>query len=153
MRSFRASISTMGDGFVECIDSNTLAAISNAQPLAQRGTVIQVPVNEAGGRLRVGRFGSTRWASRARCNPTRTPRTAARSPRSTPSPIQGTRNQIRTAPLWGLRTKSRLMHDGATVTRFDAIQRHGGQASASRTNFNNLSSSSQNDLLIFLNSL
>src|SRR5687768_18095106 len=49
-----------------------------------------------------------------------------------------------------LRSRSRLMHDGATVSRFDAIQRHGGQASASRTNFNNLSASSQNDLLIFL---
>jgi len=28
----------MGDGFVEAIDSNTLQAIANAQPAAQRGT-------------------------------------------------------------------------------------------------------------------
>jgi CxxC motif-containing protein (DUF1111 family) len=39
-----------------------------------------------------------------------------------------TANQIRTAPLWGLRTRNRLMHDGLSFTRDEAILRHGGQA-------------------------
>src|SRR5215510_2024861 len=57
VRTFRTSLNTLGDGFVECIDSNMLMAISNGQPAAQSGTFIQVPVGEAGGALRGGRFG------------------------------------------------------------------------------------------------
>src|SRR5207344_1523459 len=55
--TFRTSLSAAGDAFVEAVDSNTLAAIAAAQPAAQRGTVIQVPVVEAPGTNRVGRFG------------------------------------------------------------------------------------------------
>ena len=43
---------------------------------------------------------------------------------------QSTRNKVRTPPLWGLRTRDRLMHDGETVTRNEAILRHGGQATS-----------------------
>src|SRR5262249_56448443 len=57
VRTFRASISLMGDGFVEAIDSNTLVGIANAQPAAQRGTVISVPVLAAPGNSRTARFG------------------------------------------------------------------------------------------------
>jgi len=57
VRTQRLTLSIMGDGFVECIDSNTIAAVAAAQPAGQRGTVIQVPVAEAGGAVRVGRFG------------------------------------------------------------------------------------------------
>jgi hypothetical protein len=39
-----------------------------------------------------------------------------------------TANQIRTAPLWALRTRNRLMHDGLSFTKQEAIQRHQGQA-------------------------
>jgi len=39
-----------------------------------------------------------------------------------------TRNKVRTAPLWGVRLRSRLMHDGASVTLRDAIVRHRGEA-------------------------
>ena len=39
-----------------------------------------------------------------------------------------TANQIRTAPLWALRTRNRLMHDGLSFTKQEAIQRHHGQA-------------------------
>ena len=38
------------------------------------------------------------------------------------------RSQIRTAPLWALRTRNRLMHDGLSFTKQEAIQRHAGQA-------------------------
>src|SRR5215475_9860363 len=48
-RTFRITTSTMGDGFVECIDSNQLAAIAANQPAGQKGTFIQVPVGEANG--------------------------------------------------------------------------------------------------------
>src|SRR5262245_36765816 len=57
VRTFRTSLNTLGDGFVECIDSNTLVGISNNQPAGQRGTFIQVPVNEANNTLRGARFG------------------------------------------------------------------------------------------------
>src|SRR5215510_8865951 len=57
VRTFRVSISTLGDGFVESIANDTLTANVNAEPAAQRGTLTSVPVVEAGGTLRVGRFG------------------------------------------------------------------------------------------------
>src|SRR6202011_4673798 len=41
---------------------------------------------------------------------------------------QSTRNKLRTAPLWGMRTRSRLMHDGESLTARGAILRHGGEA-------------------------
>src|SRR5262249_46959752 len=57
VNTFRISLSIMGDGFVEAIDSNTLVGISNGQPAGQRGQFIQVPVAEAPGNNRGGRFG------------------------------------------------------------------------------------------------
>src|SRR5262249_48180792 len=57
IRTLRMSTSILGLGFVEAINSNTLVAIANAQPAAMRGQVIQVPVLEAPGNNRVGRFG------------------------------------------------------------------------------------------------
>jgi CxxC motif-containing protein (DUF1111 family) len=66
---------------------------------------------------------------------------------------QGTRNQVRTSALWGLRTRGRLMHDGATVSRTDAINRHRNQGQTANNNFNALSATSQTDLINFLNSL
>ena len=53
VKAFRVTTSALGDGFVECIANGTLQNNVNAQPLAQRGTLTQVPVVEAGGTLRV----------------------------------------------------------------------------------------------------
>ena len=64
-----------------------------------------------------------------------------------------TANRMRTAPLWGLRTRNRLMHDGLTFTREEAILRHAGQASTVTTRYRNLSSFERNNLVAFLNSL
>ncbi|HEU4733034.1 MAG TPA: di-heme oxidoredictase family protein [Kofleriaceae bacterium] len=267
VRTFRLSLSLMGDGFVEAIDSNTLANISAAQPAGQRGTVIQVPVLEAGSTVRVGRFGwKNQQASlmsfaadaylnemgitsplqptdntsngtvvsdgiadpeddggdidlftefmRALKAPPRDAALAATASAQRGSSLfdsigcavchvrnintvpagtainggaftvpaalgdktihpfsdfllhdvgtgdgivqnggQGTRNQVRTAALWGLRTRDRLMHDGATVSRTDAINRHANQGATSRNNFNALSATSQQDVINFLNSL
>src|SRR5262245_36638808 len=57
VRTLRTSLNTLGDGFVEAIDSNTLLAIYNAQPAALRAQLIQVAVLGAPGNLRAGRFG------------------------------------------------------------------------------------------------
>lgn len=276
VKTFRIVISTLGDGFVECIANSTLTANVNAQPLGQRGTLIGVPVVEANNTLRIGRFG---WKDQhaslvsfsgdaylnemgitnpldgnggTQENPATTPggvvnvtrppfdpvpdpeddgldvlafadfmaatRAPGRGPITfsvlqgesrfsqvgcavchTPTLItaspgtlinggafvvpaalgdkiihpfsdfalhnigtgdgivqnggQGTANQIRTAALWGVRARNRFMHDGLTVTIFDAIQRHAGQATGSRNAFNALSNSAKSDLIAFVLSL
>ena len=276
VRTFRTSLNTLGDGFVECIDSNTLVDISNGQPAGQRGTFIQVPVGEAGGAARGARFG---WKNQhaslisfsadaylnemgitSPLQPTENTRNGvsvaafdtvpdpedpavagapqgadvtafARFMRATKAPArdaalaatadatagaaifdalgcdichvpsivtappgtvinggaftvpaalgnkrirpfgdfllhdvgtgdgivqnggQGTRNQMRTPPLWGMRSRDRLMHDGETLTRNEAILRHAGQATAIINTYSALSSTQKNQLITFLNSL
>jgi CxxC motif-containing protein (DUF1111 family) len=56
-RSFRTSLNTLGDGYVEAIDDATLRAIAQNQPLGMQGDILLVPVLESNGRRRVGRFG------------------------------------------------------------------------------------------------
>jgi CxxC motif-containing protein (DUF1111 family) len=270
VRTFRTSLSVLGDGFVEAIDSNTLLAIANGQPAGLRGTFIQVPVLEANGALRGGRFGwKNQHASlisfaadaylnemgitsplqpventsngnsvadfddvadpedtggedveefanfmRATKAPPRDAALAATADAVAGSQIfdsigcgtchvrnlttaapgtvinggaltvhpalgnkrihpfsdflmhdvgtgdgivqnggQGTRNQLRTPALWGLRSKGRLMHDGESLTRNDAILRHAGQATGVINNYRVLSTTSKNRLITFLNSL
>ncbi|MDQ3195452.1 MAG: di-heme oxidoredictase family protein [Burkholderiales bacterium] len=71
-----------------------------------------------------------------------------------PTPeFASTANQIRTAPLWALRTRSRMMHDGLTFTLLDAIKRHEGQAKHVSNRFKALSEDEKNKLLAFLGSL
>jgi CxxC motif-containing protein (DUF1111 family) len=269
IRTFRISPSTLGDGFVEAIANSTLLAIRNNQPASIRGTAVVVPVLEASGHARIGRFGwkgqhaslesfaadaylnemgitnplfpqentsSGRDVSaydtvpdpedngddvkafanfmRATKAPPRGTMTSAvtagervfvrvgcatchlQSITTAPAgtainggtltvpaalgnkvihpysdfllhdigtgdgiPIQpteeyaATANQIRTAPLWGLRTRNRLMHDGLSFTRDEAIRRHAGQAAAVTRQYKNLSATDQTALLAFLNSL
>jgi CxxC motif-containing protein (DUF1111 family) len=64
-----------------------------------------------------------------------------------------TASRMRTAPLWGLRTRNRLMHDGLTFTREEAILRHAGQASVVTSRYRNLGSTNKANLVAFLNSL
>ena len=64
-----------------------------------------------------------------------------------------TANQMRTAPLWALRTRNRLMHDGLSLTKQDAIERHAGQASDVTKKYNALSDAEKRQLLAFLDSL
>ena len=64
-----------------------------------------------------------------------------------------TANQIKTAPLWGLRTRNRLMHDGLSFTRQEAIVRHAGQAANVTRRYEALSPAEKAALLAFLNSL
>jgi CxxC motif-containing protein (DUF1111 family) len=272
--ALRASLSVLGDGFVEAIANSTLSSIANAQPASVRGQLISVPVFEFPGARRTGRFGwKNQQASlvsfsadayvnemgitsplqpdeptsngnsvarydkvpeghpydpddegvdvelfalfmRSTLAPPRDPvRSATADAQAgeslftaigcaqchTPSIVtaapgtlinggafrvpntlgnkrirpfgdfllhdigtgdgivqnggQSTRNKIRTAPLWGLRTRGRFMHDNLSFSLTDAIQRHGGQASTTRANFNGLSSTNRNRLISFLLSL
>jgi CxxC motif-containing protein (DUF1111 family) len=64
-----------------------------------------------------------------------------------------TASQIRTAPLWGLRTRNRLMHDGLSFTKQEAISRHANQATAAKNAYNALSQAQKDQVLAFLDSL
>ncbi|MBV9211398.1 MAG: PD40 domain-containing protein, partial [Acidobacteria bacterium] len=288
IRTFRASLNLLGDGFVEATDDSTLIAIRDAQPVGMRGTAISVPLLEASGQTRIGRFGwknsiasllsfaaaaykgevgvtsplqPTESSSLGRSvfafdlvmpDPeddggdqgfgedveafTRFMRSLKAPPRDrnlvpndstdpgsalfdtlscnvchvrsiTTTPVAGTvlnggtftvpaalanktfhpfgdfllhdigtgdgivetngettRFMVRTAPLWGLRTRDRLMHDGGSssaptnsgaqsFTLNEAIMRHGGQAASSRTAFQALSDVQKAQLFKFLKSL
>ncbi|HEX7840954.1 MAG TPA: di-heme oxidoredictase family protein [Kofleriaceae bacterium] len=270
VRTFRLSLSLLGDGFVEAIDNATLRAISTAQPAAQRGQVITVPILESPGSVRVGRFGwKNQHASllsfsadayvnemgitsslqptentsngksvaafdtvadpeddgdtdihafaafmRALKVPPRDTVLAATTSATNGSTLfnsmgcavchvrsittapagttinggtftvpaalgnktihpfgdyllhdvgtgdgivqnggQTTRNKVRTAPLWGLRSRDRLMHDGASVTRSDAIARHKNEGATAAANFAALTAAQKTDVLNFLDSL
>jgi len=276
VRALRLSLNILGDGFVECIDTNTLVAIANSQPSNMRGQIIQVPLLEAPGNNRAGRFGWKNqhasllsFAADAYLNemgvtsplmltentsngnsvadydtvddpedpatPTapfggnieafvRFMRATKAPPRdaalaATPDAVAGsnlfnqigcaichvrdivtappgapvnagtfnvpaalgnkrihpfgdfllhdvgtgdgivqnggqsTRNKLRTPPLWGMRTRIRLMHDGLSVTRSDAILRHAGEANSVINRYRGLSDNQKNQLITFLNSL
>jgi CxxC motif-containing protein (DUF1111 family) len=64
-----------------------------------------------------------------------------------------TANEIRTAPLWALRTRNRLMHDGLSFTKQEAIARHAGQATAAKNAYDALSQAQKDQVLAFLDSL
>ena len=273
VRTFRLTTNVLGLGYVEAIDSNTIAGIAALQPLQSLGFIngqrITVPVLEAGNALRTGRFGWKNqnssllsFAADAYLNEmgitnpllpientsngtdvnafdgfpgvdddgvdldkfaefirsTKAPsRDAARA--ATPAAVSGsalfnsigcsichvssittapagtvinggaftvpsslgdkiihpysdfllhnvgtgdgivqnggqsTRNKVRTAPLWGLRTHSRLMHDGLSLTLTDAIARHGGEAALVIAQYNSLSNAQKNNIQAFLRSL
>jgi CxxC motif-containing protein (DUF1111 family) len=66
---------------------------------------------------------------------------------------QDTANKLRTAPLWGLRTKPRFMHDLQSLSLEDAISRHAGEASEPATRFKQLTPQERQALITFLNTL
>jgi len=67
--------------------------------------------------------------------------------------FESSRNKIRTAPLWGVRLRPRLMHDGASLTLRDAIQRHQGEAMHASQKFEKLKREEQEAIIEFLKSL
>jgi CxxC motif-containing protein (DUF1111 family) len=67
--------------------------------------------------------------------------------------LESTRNKMRTAPLWGVRLRTRLMHDGGSLTLRDAIVRHRGEALDESKSFDRLNKQDQEALLEFLRSL
>jgi CxxC motif-containing protein (DUF1111 family) len=276
VQTFRTSLNTLGDGFVEAIADATFTTIRNSQPSGLKGTIINVPVLESPGVTRVGRFGwknqhasllsfsadaylnemgitsplqptenTSNGASVAAFDTVPDPEEAptatepfgpdveifARFMRASKVPprdtqvaatadsvagstlftnigcahchrssittapagtslnggkfivpaalgdkiihpysdfmlhdvgtgdfiIQnggsGTFSKLRTPPLWGLRTRARLMHDGEDITRNNAILRHTNEAEPVIQNYINLSTTQKNQLIAFLNSL
>jgi CxxC motif-containing protein (DUF1111 family) len=270
--TFRLSLSTLGDGLVECVNSNTLAAIANSQPAAQQGRWIPVGLleNPSPSARRLGRFGwkdsvasLLSFSSGAYLNEqgitnrllpneittvcdevagnedeendidafarfmraTKAPprgRGAETLPNPNPQVVHGsqlfdqigcavchvrtittapvgtvincgtfvvppglgcknfhpfgdylmhdigtgdgidelndldfgpTTNLVRTAPLWGVRIRPMLMHDGQSLTFVDAIRRHRNQALASSNAFFALSASDKQDVIAFLKTL
>jgi CxxC motif-containing protein (DUF1111 family) len=67
--------------------------------------------------------------------------------------FESSRNKIRTAPLWGVRLRPRLMHDGASLTFLEAITRHRGEASHVTQQFEKLKRADQEAIIEFLKSL
>lgn len=286
VRAFRSSLNVLGDGFVEATDDATFLAIRDSQPIDMRGTAISVPILEAPGQTRLGRFGwknsiaslltfsagayraevgitsplqlmeqSSLGRSVAAFDPVADPEDSGgtqgfgedveaftRFMRSTKAPPRDrnlvpvdstdagsqlfdqlscsvchvrsitttsnpgtsfnggtftvgalanktfhpfgdfllhdigtgdgivetngelTRNMVRTAPLWGVRTRDRLMHDGGSssapsnsgaqsFTFNEAILRHAGQATSSRNAFQALTPIQKAQLFKFLKSL
>jgi CxxC motif-containing protein (DUF1111 family) len=272
IRTLRAALNTLGDGFVEAIDDNTLITLAAEQPEMSggrvHGEVVMAPIFEAPGQTRVGRFG---WKDQHssllsfiadaylnemgitnRLRPTEVttvlltttgindqpdnlgladidhfaqfvrgtmvpPRdtTLAATPAAlrgqnlfrrvgcnvchmeaiTTAPVgtiidggmftvpealgdkiihpfsdfllhdigtgdgivqvgpQDTANKLRTAPLWGLRTKARFMHDLGSLSLSNAIERHEGEAHDAARGFRDLSAAQKEELITFLRSL
>lgn len=67
--------------------------------------------------------------------------------------FESSRNKIRTAPLWGVRLRPRLMHDGESDTLRDAIRRHSGEAAHVTQRFDKLKKEDQEAIIEFLKSL
>jgi len=67
--------------------------------------------------------------------------------------FESSRNKIRTAPLWGVRLRPRLMHDGASTTILEAITRHRGEANHVTQQFEKLKRPDQEAIIEFLKSL
>jgi CxxC motif-containing protein (DUF1111 family) len=60
---------------------------------------------------------------------------------------------MRTAPLWGLRFRTKFLHDGRATSATAAIQAHAGQGAAAASAFNALSASDKTALLRSLNAI
>lgn len=61
--------------------------------------------------------------------------------------------KLRTPPLWGVRLRSRFLHDGRALTFTEAIRAHGNEATQAVRGFINLSDQEKQQLLTFLKSL
>lgn len=66
---------------------------------------------------------------------------------------QARTRQMRTAPLWGVRFRNHLLHDGRCSDVPCAVRAHDGQAAAARNAFNALSSDNQHNIVQFVRSL
>lgn len=62
-------------------------------------------------------------------------------------------NEFRTSPLWGLRFRKQLMHDGSALSPAEAIRQHHNEGDRSRQGFERMDSSEKQALLDFLSSL
>jgi len=70
-----------------------------------------------------------------------------------PGETEAQTREMRTAPLWGIRFRNKLLHDGRCTDVGCAVLAHDGQALASRNAFAALSSADQHNLIQFVRSL
>ena len=61
--------------------------------------------------------------------------------------------ELRTAPLWGLRHRARMLHDGRATDIEGAVAAHGGEAVAARDAFRSLPEEARRAVIRFLRSL
>jgi len=66
---------------------------------------------------------------------------------------QSTANKFRTPPLWGLRFRYGMMHDGNSTGSHQAIMRHSGEATTIRQRYERLTPAEKEQLQTFLSSL
>src|SRR5262249_47311997 len=66
---------------------------------------------------------------------------------------QATTRLMRTAPVWGIRFRTKLLHDGRATDVPTAIRAHDGQGANAAQQFNRLGSRDQNSLVNFVRSL
>jgi CxxC motif-containing protein (DUF1111 family) len=64
-----------------------------------------------------------------------------------------TLTRMRTAPLWGIRFRNGLLHDGSTTNVAAAIRAHAGQGATARNAFNALTAAQQHAVVQFVRSL
>ncbi len=64
-----------------------------------------------------------------------------------------TANKLRTPPLWGVRSRNRLMHDGQSLTYEEAIRRHRGEADFVTARYNHLGPRQRAQIISFLRTL
>jgi CxxC motif-containing protein (DUF1111 family) len=62
-------------------------------------------------------------------------------------------DEMRTAPLWGLRARPPYLHDGRAQTVLEAILMHGGEATIIVQRFSGLPASEQQDIIAFLDAI
>jgi CxxC motif-containing protein (DUF1111 family) len=61
--------------------------------------------------------------------------------------------RMRTAPLWGVRFRPLLLHDGRATNVTAAVQAHDGQGAAARNAFNALTAAQRTDVVNFVRSM
>ena len=70
-----------------------------------------------------------------------------------PGESEAQTREMRTAPLWGIRFRNKLLHDGRCGDVACAVRAHDGQGAAARNAFNALTATQQHDLIQFVRSL
>jgi CxxC motif-containing protein (DUF1111 family) len=66
---------------------------------------------------------------------------------------RATTTEMRTAPLWGARVRTRYLHDGRANNIHDAVLAHDGQAKAARTAYSLLPTLLKNQIVAFIQTL
>lgn len=68
-----------------------------------------------------------------------------------PMPFDG--DEFRTMPLWGMRLRPYLLHNGSVTTADGAIRAHGGEAAESARRYTSASAEDRALLVAYLNTL